>query len=408
MTAQNRFVDPGPANIENEVLFEKRPDFLRNLQSIADHIARPAIVGQPFPPMTFALYGRWGAGKSTALKRLKYEVQKRVADAKGNFTWSDYDAPLWEQLPDVRGTLAYTIVRGMSPDSMARLIELLKRLAGDSVIDSSVRDKDWDLNQALQFWRVLGHLPIAPPLLEEWMREIVGEVVGSSERSDGQDQPSGKVHVVFIDDVDRCSKQFTANLLAATTYWSRGEQRNLFFVLAASREHLIESLRAHLPLGTSYPEQALEKYVHLSVEVPALLGSPGEVGVYIGRLVDQLASDDTIAPERLVELRGLVEESAKTYPESALAPLLRLGDELTPRTVKHRFNAFLAEFKPAEALVAGDVKLWVLKAFWPDFWWKYLWNLPIGAEEPDAEWERTVDVVTRLRDIGHGLLPFWG
>jgi hypothetical protein len=409
MTAQNRFVDPGPADIANEVLFEKRPDFLRNLQSIADHIARPAMVGEPFPSMTFALYGRWGAGKSTALKRLKQEVRNRVDEARGDFTYSDYDAPLWEQLPDVRGTLAYTIVRGMSPDSMARLIELLKRLAGDKTVDSSIRDRDWDLNQALQFWKVLEQLPIAPPLLEEWMREIAGETIGAGYKpEDGQDRPSGKVHVVFIDDVDRCSKQFTADLLAATTYWSRGEQRNLFFVLAASREHLIESLREHLPLGTKYPEQALEKYVHVSVEVPALLGSPAEVGAYISKLIDQVAVGGGIAPARLEELREMVVESAKAYPECVLAPLLQLGDGLTPRTVKHRFNAFLAEFKPAEDLVPADVKLWVLKAFWQDFWWKHLWNLPIGAEEPDTEWERRVDLVTRLRDLGYGLLPFWG
>jgi hypothetical protein len=405
---QNRlgFMSPGPADVRDEILFETRGDFLSNLHSIADHITRPAVVAESVPPMTFAVYGQWGAGKSTTLRFLKHLVAERVRSAGASFTSSDYDAPLWEHLPDARGTLAYQIVKGMSPDALDRLTKLLRRLAGVADEAPAIRGQEAKLNEALQFWRVLEQLPIAPPLLEEWMREIAEQIGGS--RAADPVQGNKHVHVVFVDDIDRCGRQFTANLLAATTYWSSGEHTNIFFVIAASRQHLIDSLREHLPLGADYPEQALEKYVHVSVEVPALLTSAVEVADYITKLVDRVGADGAPDQERIEEFKRLIGDSAKLYPQSVLAPLLRLTDDLTPRTVKHRFNTFLTEFRPQAALTPPDVKRWVLKAFWPDFWWRYLWNLEIGAREPDAEWDRKVELVTRLRELGRGLLPFWG
>jgi KAP family P-loop domain len=406
------FIPQVPADVHDEVLFRTRGDFRSSLENIADHIARPAITGAPSLPMTFALYGQWGAGKSTALKLLEQLVQEKVG-AIGSFTTTHYEAPLWERLPDVRATLAYEIVRGLASQAPSVLTRLLAIVADVETKSNVALPADQDLKEAIEFQQILQSYSNAPPLLEQWMRDRADSVVAELlSGKNGGDQSTGdasvhRVHTVFIDDLDRCGRQFTASLLAAITQWLAGDQRNLFFVLAVSRDHLADSIHEHLPLGPRYEQQALEKYVHLGVELPALLTTPTEVAEYLCALTDRVPLGDFVEPLRIEELKELLRLSARTYPDSVLAPLLRIDEALTPRSAKHRFNTFLAQFKPkpGAALAATDVKKWVLRAFWPTFWWTYLWDLEVRSE--GVEWQDRVRRVGQLIELGDSVRGLW-
>lgn len=442
------FISQSPA--EGDVLFETVPGFMENLQVIAQHMAQPALTGQRSGPMTFAIYGQWGAGKSTALRRLEALVRDLAEDGGGVVTSSYYAAPLWQSTPNAQHTLAYTILREINPGAIFSAFSGGERPALTGSEDEVTR-----------FARLAEVFRDSPALHQQWMVHIsraldpdgqpgaaaapasslpapvvpggsargrarphggrgwwgggpagAADAPGPAEPADlvpaaGQPRGGSPVHIVFIDDVDRCGRRFTAELLAATTFWDTPGQKNIFFVVAASEQHLLDSLSEHLPLGTHTPRQALEKYVHLGVSVPEMLTRPADVARY---LVELCASVDSsmVTAEQLDELRELIRDSERDYPDCPLAPLLQTAAGMTPRAVKHRFNTFLAEFRPPHgALDPVAVKQWVIKAFWPDFWWRYLW--PIGrAEEFGHEENRAIDYLVELTEYGRKLLPLWG
>ncbi|MCU7824792.1 KAP family NTPase [Kitasatospora sp. DSM 101779] len=422
------FVAQIPARLTDDILFEQK-DFRTSLESVASHIARPCASGAPSPPMVFALYGRWGAGKSTALRVLEQMVEEKVeaANASDRFSRTWYEAPLWERVEDVRASLAYEIVNGLTEGDPTLLSEYLYIIAGMESNSPLIMPNDVPLRSSLQgamvFQRILQSYSNAPPLLEQWMRQCADRMVADrlSETGPGpgrEGSHSQRVHVVLVDDLDRCRKGFTADLLAAITQWLSPNQQNLFFVMAASREHLVESVREHLLLGPRYPEQALEKYVHLGVEVPTLLSSPGDVAEYLIGLTKKIpsVSGDGDLGERFKELEQFLAESGRRYPNCLLAPLLKVDVNLTPRSAKHRFNTFLAQFKPQPGvpLSPADVKQWVMRAFWPNFWWRYSWSLNLQAQTTGPEQREQLrqvnqltEQVDQLIDLGRAISGLW-
>src|SRR5919197_1325331 len=342
-----RFAPQVPAKPDAEVLFKTRPDFKSSLDIVADHIARAAIVGEPASSMTFAVYGEWGAGKSTALQLIEHEIKKKVeaAGGKGMVTWSYYHAPLWEDF-DARMSLAEAIITGLAPDIRTDMVELLKSAVGEKPASVATAE-ELEMRNTVDFYAALREMSPAPPLLEKWLHRVA-----SKQGSDGDQahDDAPRIHVVLIDDLDRCSPEFTVELLAATTFWSAVE--NLFFVIAARERHLLAALEARLPAGAQGPEEALEKYVPLGVEVPPLLTSPAEIAAYLTRLVKDVFGTTGADPARdeLTEIIKRCADEFETKNGSVFAPLLWPEMGLTPPKLKHRFNRLLAEFKPQTRL----------------------------------------------------------
>ncbi len=441
-----RFVAQIPATPDNEVLFGTRRDFKSRLEIVADHLAKPLITGELSPSMTFAIYGHWGSGKSTTLGIIEDLVRRRAAaattesgpsagsedpaevgppDGAGEggatpnrlFTSSYYVAPLWEEVPEPRMSLTQVIVGDLLPGSLAEVVRVLRGVLGDSEASVTLEDER-EMKETVELHYALRQLAPAPPLLEKWITEISrklaaparGEAVGGS----GAGGHQSHLHVVFIDDLDRCSQGFTAQLLAATTFWSRVE--NLFFVIAASEEHLLNSLKANLPLGARGAKEALEKYVHLSVEVPPLLMSSDEVAGYLEKLIDEIRPDQEDEQNKLNELKVVIKRSAEQYRGDkgcVLAPVLRPAPQqaarLTPRAVKDRLNRLLAEFRPQAAVSEDDLKRWMIVAFWPGFWWNYMDDVEGRIpERRDDEWARRVMQIEDMVTLGRVLRPLWG
>jgi hypothetical protein len=458
-----RFVAQVPATPANEVLFGTRRDFKSRLEIIADHLAKPLITGESYPSMTFAIYGHWGSGKSTTLGIIEDLVRRRAAaptvghnasasseapagtdptltngggetTTRNLFTSSHYVAPLWEDVPEPRMSLTQVIVGDLLPGSLAEVVRVLRGVLGEPQTSVTLHDER-EMKEAVELHFALRQLSPAPPLLEKWISETTYKLASHPQAEvhkhqpkvhPGADAPAEPVeesgiedrqshlHVVFIDDLDRCSRDFTAKLLAAITFWSRVE--NLFFVIAVSEEHLLNSLKENMPLGARGAKEALEKYIHISVEVPPLLMSSDEVASYLENLIDEIRPDNKDEQARLDELKETIKRSAEQYRGDngcVLAPILRpapqVAARLTPRAVKDRLNRVLAEFRPQASVSEEDLKRWIIVAFWPSFWWDYLHDVEGRIPESrDREWERRVMQIDDMVTLGRALRPLWG
>jgi tetratricopeptide (TPR) repeat protein len=349
----NAFSPQLPESFEySAALYESHREFRASLEKIAGHIISGGA------PMSFALYGAWGAGKSTALAYLQGLIQER--DAKVTFSWCQ--APLWARYEDERSALALQILRGVERGIPASVADMLARLLKFDVgVASGQSDSDdYDLAASLALLNVLRNIPNAPPVIEEWIRRYITR--------------SGAVrHVVVLDDLDRCPPDFVARLLKATNYWTTdvkhinesGEHHgaSIYFVLACREDFLVSS---QLQEEVKDPRQSLEKYVHVTVSLPTLLSRPADAATYLRMLVGHLNGLPAAARDQLTMM---IDASERNYPNGLLAPLLRVGGSpSTPRAVKTRLNLVLTEIDTERLEDNTLVKEWIIKAFWPDFW----------------------------------------
>jgi len=333
-------------------LYEPHREFRTSLEKIASHIVAGGA------PMTFALYGAWGTGKSTALAYLQGLIEKR--DPKVTFSWCQ--APLWARYEDERSALALQILRGVGGGIPRYVADMLARLLDYDISGTSGQSEsdDYDLAASLALLNVLRKIPNAPPVIEEWIRQYITR--------------QGPIrHVVVLDDLDRCDPDFVARLLKATNHWTTevkhisesAEHRSasIYFILACRQDFLISSQAKE---EVKDPQQSLEKYVHVTVSIPTLLSRPADAATYLRMLVGRLSGLPAAARDRFV---AMIDGSERNYPNGLLAPLLRVaGNDSTPRTVKTRLNLVLTEIDVERLDDNTLVKEWVIKAFWPDFW----------------------------------------
>jgi len=386
------FASPGPAEPGDELLYDSRPEFRQQLRTVVDHVVASAMTpGRR--GLTFGVYGAWGAGKSSALRVLRRELTK-CGDQKGvAFTFTEYEAPAWETFNDARTSLAYGILQSLDASTLPHVQEALAGVMSHPL--TAALPETADLARAIGFFRALVACPESP-VVEHWIQQRVRQALAG---------PAPKAHVVFLDDVDRCGPSYTAALLIAMNAWDHVPDLPLFFFVAASRDHLLEALEEQA-LGSRTAEEAIEKYVHVDLEVPDFLTTPSEVATYQTGLATTVARSQGEADL----LKQLLDEAALQPADSVLAPLVRLGSaRLTPRRAKDRLNALLIEFQPTHVELDDDlrrdIKIWVIRTFWPNFWTYTLAPLLKGG--PSEEWEDLRAYVTTLRDYGRLLLPLW-
>jgi tetratricopeptide (TPR) repeat protein len=349
----NAFSPQLPESFEYSAeLYKPHREFRAGLEKIATHIVGGGA------PMTFALYGDWGTGKSTALAYLQGLIRER--DQKVTFSW--WQVPLWARYQDERSALALQILRGVERGIPAVVADMLAGLLNINlgVAGGQSQPENYELAASLALLNVLGSIPNAPPVVEEWILRYITR--------------SGSIrHVVMLDDLDRCDTEFVARLLRATNHWTMEiDQRNersgdrrpsIYFVLACREDFLLNSQSQG---EVKNPRQSLEKYVHVSVNIPRLLNRPSDAANYLHMLVTRLSGLPLSARERLV---SMIDSSAERYPDGLFAPLLRVaGDSATPRAIKTRLNLALTEIDYERLDDETLVKEWIIKAFWPDFW----------------------------------------
>lgn len=396
------FLDPSAAKGANSrELFATRKGLEAKLRAIVDHIVGSVRV--PQSPMTFAIYGPWGAGKSSALNWLMDELDSHKRRDGLPLTMSTYSAPLWRHFTDVRATLAYEIMNGISQDQPEALHDITQTLADLLGLKFSAHPDESSLHVAVTFMTILARLPNAPAVVEAELQRRARRLRDTA--AGGELRP---VHVQFIDDLDRCDLEFTASLLHAMHYWQNTDYC-VMFVVAASKDHVYRAFAEHPAHDGKDPRQALEKYIHLSVDLPELLVTPREVAVFLHQLVARVTAEGGLAVDVAGELDRTIDASVQDYPRGVLAPLLRIGGgSVTPRAVKHRLNTFLSDLSAHDGPL--DPQTWknlMIRSYWPEFWSRDVAPLEHRPTTVDLVWQGRLERVVRLRAVGRELLRFW-
>jgi hypothetical protein len=402
------FADPAAAcGVECQTLFATRPGFESKLQLIVDHIVGCVHNERP-SSMTFAVYGPWGSGKSSTLSWLNHELARRSESDNLPITISTYHAPLWQGYPDTRATLDFEIIKGISQNQPDRFFEITRALAELLDLKMGALPAQAELQTDITFMKVLDILPAAPKVVESYLQRTAA---GTSDGTNGG-TARRPVHVQLIDDLDRCSPKFTADILHAMNHWQSIGDHRIQFVIAASRAHVEESIGRSSGDSDRSSAEALEKYVHLSIDMPDLLSTPEEVGTFLSSLVTQASADGNadggLSGHLADTMTHLIEATVKDYPHGIFSPFMRVdGSGITPRAVKHRFNTLLSELE--RGMDGEDLRAWknsVIRALWPEFWKSTLEPL----EPRTFSKERASEALLRakqLMNLGGELLTFW-
>ena len=227
-------------------------------------------------PMAIAIYGDWGAGKTTAMRWLHGLLE----------TWNDKGdgrvkvRPVWfypwkyHDREDVwRGLVAEVILASINvpragPKRIARAMSRFGGFLGRSFLHALTAPKlkagvEIDLN-ALKEKILAEHVGIAHPekgylnqfeeSLQHWVRQTIGR--------------RGQRMVLFIDDLDRCMPEVALQVLEALKLYLSIE--NLIFVVGVDRTVIDDLVRGHYEQLGLKPEKShyyLAKMFQVEVEL---------------------------------------------------------------------------------------------------------------------------------------------
>ena len=336
------------------------------------------IITEGETPLTIGVFGRWGTGKTSLLKMLRRDVERkrgprlrtvwftawkydrhealwrafilRVLDAlyprkkEEGEPWEEQDRIPFEELDETQRRqverlqrLEESVYRAVEWEEAARWALDLGRLGkemaklpgflllssfGAQAVAKALNltpDLAGGVRRAIQTHRMeqLTFMEQFENTLQRVLREMLGR--------------EGRL-VVFVDDLDRCLPERAVEVLEAIKLFL--EVDGTVFVLGLDRDVVRRGIEVHyrgkggdLPIdGDAY----LEKFIQIPFHLPPLTGGSIET------LVRSLRGEETPASEP-VELSRYVEERRI---DEAVRQVFVLGLEPNPRQVKRAWNTF--------------------------------------------------------------------
>lgn len=326
------------------------------IQAIAQTVVEPLLSDDTrSPSLTFAIFGSWGSGKSSAMRIVRNEAQKLAQEinAERRLLFCDYNGPINEALfragKPVLRTLALRILSTLVPTEELQNVLFIKhdRRTNQTLSEElAPADGDSTLEASARRPRALQEVAIQLSDLIEFDRIIARHIRP-------KDEPTN-VLIVLIDDLDRCDHNFVWEVLSAIQ--QLGDVPNLFFILASDRALLLDALRKRPGVGEDV-ERALEKYIQYTAAVPEVEERT------IRAFVDSLGS-----------VGG---DATVITPLAAHAELIRFGlRKPTPRSIKRWINSVQRGLKkllengvlPTSRQVSLYIKERLLEHTWPDFY----------------------------------------
>lgn len=365
-----------PVGLPDDLLWEG--EIIREqIQSIAERIVAPLEAKDTnlSDALTFAIYGKWGMGKSSALQMLceQAAVLAKEKEVEGRLKFCRYEAPLHEPL-------AYNARTTMAIRMLAVLTGGQQEAVGNLFPDYMLVKRD-KLEERLP--EATGNLTYAPASRTSRELEVIAttlaqlvdydQIIKGYLQGNSSNESPSQVLVVLVDDLDRCQADFVWDVLNAIQQLSNVP--NIFFVLAVDQEQLLRivSGRFEQAGNATNPDFALEKYVQHAVWVPDM--DEERFKGYVERLMGTYKGDDLAARVVVENIR-----------------LLRYGIRVqTPRSIKRCLNTIhfdlrhklekLSESKEktskmGEAELEANEKLALkqrlLEYTWPDFYHTHL------------------------------------
>jgi len=326
------FLDDAPVRLEGNILWEEGHVVRRRITEFAEAIVRGRGA------LTFAVYGAWGSGKTSFLKMVEDEVEKKKGDQNVVFCW--YQAKKYEQAGSAAKTLVQRILRtlgGEDYETAARLYHsFIREMLGAVPLD----------------WQEKGEYE-GSPIPYEWV-ERLGERVATLADLDlwleshlaglGPTGTGRRKMVLMVDDLDRCSPEFIADVM--DTIQRLGAVRGLFILIGADREKLWPAIEARHP-DPRGAQWVLEKYIQASVDLPSL--DEDLMSRFLRRAFAGEAADDpalaAIVDEAHYLVAGLRDKTPRTIKRciNAIRPVLRLELDRQPRLTHEERQLIIKE-----------------------------------------------------------------
>ncbi len=245
-----------------------RSDVVATLETLLDQIAAPACV---------AVYGSWGAGKTSILSMMR----QRWIDTGGKAVW--FDPWEHERRPDLLGPLVLAIA-ATRPKSLGRPIAMLAKgilrslgkLAGSveweigipgAKAKVSLEDTVAEFKEGVREFSYKNEVQEIKQDFAELVKTLVG------------DEADAKPLIVFLDDLDRCLPETAVDVIEGVKLLlcarSSGlEVARVVFVFALDRQIVGEAIRHRYGGASTYTgENYLEKIFDFSVELPQVAGT---------------------------------------------------------------------------------------------------------------------------------------
>lgn len=338
-----------PVGLDGDLLW--RDEIIRQeINYIAQRVVDPLREMGEYPDhrsdsMTFAIYGKWGMGKSSALRMLReqaFVIAKEVG-LQDHLKFCTFAAPSYESLPyDVRTMLAMRILSSLSGDPAKALDEFLPEFVDASDcpnLPMPTSSRSWSGHALEQVAATLSRLVDFDRLIADYL-------------TGGNPEQTTQVLLVLLDDLDRCQSGFIWKTLDTIQQFS--DVPNIFFVLAVDQDQLRETVKERLG-GARDPDFALEKYVQHAVLVPGM--DEQRLQRFVEELLKRQGTGDAVDQALIANVQ-----------------FLQYGlQERTPRSVKRCLNSirFNLEYRlqhtPQEQWPIV-IKERILEYTWPDFY----------------------------------------
>ena len=353
------------AGAEADLLWSEDTEVMQQIEEIAH-----AILTED-GRLTFAVYGKWGAGKTSFLRMVQNTAEESSGDQQIIFCW--YNASIYQSIGDPATTLGLRIWSVLGGEEQERLhytdvpADVFRKYMEDFYGSDSWQEGDPKPYELLQqMAQRTGQLADFPSLLESHL------VKGGPEAS------KPRKLVLVVDDLDRCSNDFMGEVV--DTLQRLSVVRNLFVLIGVDRDVLLAAIRERYKdvMAVRDEHLALEKHIQCAVDLPDM--TPELLTNYVRRLLEHEERED--AAENIV-LRSI----------GMNALLFVAGVRVrTPRAIKRSINAIRPllrrrlrqEPNLSETEQQLVIKEQVLAYNWRPFYQRYF--LPAQRDPGSAEY----------------------
>jgi CheY-like chemotaxis protein len=304
---------------------------------MAEDLAQLVFGSARSTPFTLGIEASWGAGKSSLMRRLEERVR---AHPDVSTVWFN----AWTaQEGEVLEGLIKTVLDEMDPNVLRRALRNKRvgkglRIAGRAAAGLLRMDKVVD-----EIWEKVSVDPRARNEMRQLMEEAMEDWIGKRPEAG-----PGRMLVVFVDDLDRCSPENVFQVFEAMKLYL--DASGFVFIVGYDRNIISDAILHEKKYGEATKSQ---DYIEKIVQIVHRIGPPSE-------------------NQAKALLNAYTEASLTTkYFEDSARPVVIERNARNPRRIKRFINGFILEYGlDPEWERFGPVTLihvLILYMYFPDF-----------------------------------------
>jgi CheY-like chemotaxis protein len=304
---------------------------------MARDLAQLIFASVPSTPFTLGIEASWGVGKSSLMRR----IEERVGtDPNVSTVWFN----AWTaQEGEVLEGLIKSVLDQMDPNALRRALRSKRvgkglRIAGRAVAGLLRMDKVVD-----EIWEKVSIDPRARNEMRELMQEAMTDWM-----SESRGVRAGRLLVVFVDDLDRCSPENVFQVFEAMKLYL--DAPGFVFVVGYDRNVISDAILHEKKYGEAIKSQ---DYIEKIVQIVHRIGPPSDAQA-----------------QALLDSYTMASLTTEHFYDSA-RPLVIERNARNPRRIKRFINGFILEYGlDPEWEDFGPVTLihvLILYMYFPDF-----------------------------------------